>query len=105
MSYTHHTEAGERPQGPLGESSQARRRPGYHLGVSSGRAATLERPPAPTAAPINRWAVLLAIGVGAYMSALDNSIVNAILPILVADFRTDVATVEWVVTTYLLVQS
>ena len=74
------------------------------MSVSPGTA-TLERPPPETAGPANRWAVLLAVGVGAYMSALDNSIVNAILPILTRDFGTDVATIEWVVTTYLLVQS
>ena len=39
------------------------------------------------------------------MSALDNSIVNSILPILTRDFQTDVATIEWIVTTYLLVQT
>src|SRR5437773_1497654 len=64
------------------------------------------RPPqAPLAPEVRRWAVLAAVGVGAYMSALDNSIVNSILPILTQDFHTDVAAIEWVVTTYLLVQS
>lgn len=54
---------------------------------------------------VGRWMVLAAVAVGAYMSALDNSIVNAILPILTHDFGVDVATIEWVVTTYLLVQT
>ena len=39
------------------------------------------------------------------MSALDGSVVNTILPVITADFHTDVATIEWVVTTYLLVVS
>src|SRR5215813_11016107 len=60
---------------------------------------------APAVVTRGGWAVLLAVGVGAYMSALDNSIVNAILPILTQAFGTDVATIEWVVTVYLLVQS
>jgi EmrB/QacA subfamily drug resistance transporter len=39
------------------------------------------------------------------MSALDGSVVNAILPVIQAYFKTNVATVEWVVTIYLLVVS
>ncbi len=52
-----------------------------------------------------KWLVLLAIGIGTFMSALDGSVVNTILPVVTEYFRTDVATVEWVVTTYLLVVS
>jgi EmrB/QacA subfamily drug resistance transporter len=51
-----------------------------------------------------RW-VLLAVGTGTFMSALDGSVVNAILPVLRAELRTDVATIEWVVTVYLLTVS
>jgi EmrB/QacA subfamily drug resistance transporter len=49
--------------------------------------------------------VLAAVGTGAYMSALDGSIVNSILPVVTQAFNADVATIEWIVTTYLLVQS
>lgn len=52
-----------------------------------------------------KWWVLLAIGVGTFMSALDGSVVNIILPVVSQDFGTDVATIEWVVTVYLLVVS
>ena len=52
-----------------------------------------------------KWLVLLAIGIGTFMSALDGSVVNTILPVVTDYFKTDVATVEWVVTTYLLVVS
>lgn len=52
-----------------------------------------------------KWLVLVAIGVGTYMSALDGSVVNTILPVVTDYFKTDVATIEWVVTTYLLVVS
>jgi len=52
-----------------------------------------------------KWLVLLAIGIGTFMSALDGSVVNTILPVVTEYFRTDVATIEWVVTTYLLVVS
>jgi EmrB/QacA subfamily drug resistance transporter len=39
------------------------------------------------------------------MSALDGSVVNSLLPLLRSTLSTDVATVEWVVTVYLLVVS
>jgi len=57
-----------------------------------------------TAEP-RKWWVLVAIGTGTFMSALDGSVVNAILPVLRDELHTDVATVEWVVTVYLLVVS
>jgi hypothetical protein len=46
-----------------------------------------------------KWLVLVAIGVGTFMSALDGSVVNTILPVVTDYFQTDVATIEWVVTT------
>jgi EmrB/QacA subfamily drug resistance transporter len=49
--------------------------------------------------------VVGALGLGAYLSALDSSIVNAVLPVIAQSFGTDVTTIEWVVTSYLLVQS
>ncbi len=52
-----------------------------------------------------KWWVLLAIGVGTFMSALDGSVVNIVLPVVKLAFGTDVASVEWVVTVYLLVVS
>jgi EmrB/QacA subfamily drug resistance transporter len=52
-----------------------------------------------------KWLILAAIGVGTFMSALDGSVVNTILPIVTGYFHTTVATIEWVVTTYLLVVS
>jgi len=52
-----------------------------------------------------KWWVLIAIGTGTLMSALDGSVVNIILPILRDAFKSDVAGIEWVVTVYLLVLS
>jgi EmrB/QacA subfamily drug resistance transporter len=49
--------------------------------------------------------VLIAIGTGSFMSALDGSIVNTILPILRDTFQSNVAAIEWVVIVYLLVLS
>ncbi len=52
-----------------------------------------------------KWWVLIAVGVGSFMGALDSSVVNIVLPVVSHDFGADVATIEWVVTVYLLVVS
>ena len=52
-----------------------------------------------------KWWVLIAIGTGTFMSALDGSVVNTILPVVQKAFTSSVATIEWVVTIYLLVLS
>lgn len=52
-----------------------------------------------------KWWILIAIGVGTFMSALDGSVVNTILPVMRSQFGSDVASIEWVVTVYLLVVS
>ncbi|MGE5463753.1 MAG: MFS transporter, partial [Syntrophothermus sp.] len=52
-----------------------------------------------------KWWVLIAIGTGSFMAALDGSVVNTILPVLRDAFHSNVATIEWVVTVYLLVLS
>jgi EmrB/QacA subfamily drug resistance transporter len=50
-----------------------------------------------------KWWVLLAVGVGSFMGSLDASAVNIILPTLHRELGGSVATIEWVVTIYLLV--
>lgn len=52
-----------------------------------------------------KWGVLIAVGAGTYMSALDISVVNTVLPIVNKTFNSDIATVEWVVIIYLLLVS
>lgn len=52
-----------------------------------------------------RWWVLTAVGIGTFMSALDGSIVNTVLPLLREELHTTVAGIEWVTTVYLLVVS
>jgi EmrB/QacA subfamily drug resistance transporter len=49
--------------------------------------------------------VFIAIGTGSFMSALDGSVVNTILPILRNTFQSNIAAIEWVVIIYLLVLS
>jgi EmrB/QacA subfamily drug resistance transporter len=57
------------------------------------------------AADRRKWWVLASVGLGTFMSALDGSIVNALLPVLRDALGTTVAGIEWVVTIYLLVVS
>lgn len=58
-----------------------------------------------TSRPAQKWLVLLAVGIGTFMSALDSSVVNVILPVIRDYFHDDTAAVEWVVVIYLLVVS
>jgi EmrB/QacA subfamily drug resistance transporter len=53
----------------------------------------------------HKWWVLIAVGIGTFMSALDGSVVNTILPVLRSAFSSSIASIEWVVTVYLLVLS
>lgn len=55
--------------------------------------------------PRDRWLILIAIGVGTFMSALDGSIVNTLLPVMASDLHATIAGIEWVSTVYLLVVS
>jgi EmrB/QacA subfamily drug resistance transporter len=52
-----------------------------------------------------KWWVLIAIGISTFMSALDTSVVNTVLPVVNSSFNSDIATIEWVVIIYLLVVS
>jgi EmrB/QacA subfamily drug resistance transporter len=60
---------------------------------------------APDRARFSRNVIVAALALGAFLAALDNSIVNAILPVVAAAFGTDLTAIEWAVTAYLLVQS
>ena len=52
-----------------------------------------------------KWWILLSVGIGTFMSALDASIVNTILPVIRGGFDCNVATVQWTLTIYLLAVS
>lgn len=52
-----------------------------------------------------KWLIFLAVGLGAFMSAIASSVVNIVLPVVSQDFGVDLATIEWVVTVYLLIVS
>src|SRR5207248_2646023 len=52
-----------------------------------------------------KWRVLLTVGIGTFMWAVNGSVVNAVLPLMRRGLQVDFATIEWVVTIYLLVVS
>jgi EmrB/QacA subfamily drug resistance transporter len=52
-----------------------------------------------------KWWILFTVGIGTFMSALDTSVVNTVLPVIRSDFGVELATIQWVVTIYLLVVS
>jgi EmrB/QacA subfamily drug resistance transporter len=52
--------------------------------------------------PVEKWWVMVGIGLGVLMYTIDTSIVNIALPTLVRDLRTDFATVQWVGLSYVL---
>ena len=65
----------------------------------------LENPQPPVGGTDSKNWILLAVGVGSFMSAVDAGAVNTILPVLRHSFGSDVGLIEWVVTIYLLVVS
>lgn len=52
-----------------------------------------------------KWLVLAAIGASTFMTALDTSVVNAVLPVINRSLGSQITTIQWVVTIYLLVVS
>jgi EmrB/QacA subfamily drug resistance transporter len=78
--------------------------PGGGGGGRGGSASGQARPlPGDEVPALEHWGLpLLAMVVGAFMSLLDSSIVNVAIPTMEHVFSVNTATVEWVVTIYLL---
>lgn len=53
----------------------------------------------------SKWWVFVAVGLGTFMTAVDSSVVNTILPVLRDFFKTDISSMQWVVIIFLLVVS
>lgn len=53
----------------------------------------------------NRWIILLTVVFMTFMACLDSSIVNVALPVMSARLAVSMASIEWVVTSYLIVIS
>jgi EmrB/QacA subfamily drug resistance transporter len=47
----------------------------------------------------------VAVGIGTFMTALDTSVVNTVLPVIGQNFGEPITSVEWIITIYLLVLS
>ncbi|KJR49278.1 MDR-type permease [Desulfosporosinus sp. I2] len=52
--------------------------------------------------PNYRWYVLATVAIGTFMATLDSSIVNVALPTISSQLNSDLSTLQWVVTAYLL---
>lgn len=50
-------------------------------------------------------AIVVAVGIGTFMSALDTSVINLAMPLIQKDFGVSMSMLEWVLTAYLLVVS
>lgn len=53
----------------------------------------------------DRWWILLIVVISPFMATLDSSIVNVALPTIAQELNADMASIEWVVTSYLIVIS
>lgn len=53
----------------------------------------------------HKWWVLVSVGIGTFMTALDGSVVNAVLPVITRDLHSDILITSWAVTVFLLVLS
>lgn len=90
-------------------SAEARSASNREAAQAASRDAAARRRAAATAmvevSRARRLAVIGALGVGTFVTALSNSVLNAILPLIAEAFQTDISAVEWIITTFLLVQS
>lgn len=50
-----------------------------------------------------KWLTMIVVSIGTFMATLDASIVNVSLPTIMSSLHTNLATVQWVVSIYLLV--
>ena len=53
----------------------------------------------------NRWIILFIVVMLPFMACLDSSIVNVALPVMANKLSVSMASIEWVVTSYLIVIS
>jgi len=52
-----------------------------------------------------KWWVLLSIGMGNFVSGVNSSVTNTVLPLIAREFQADISTVAWVLMAYLVVLS
>ncbi len=51
---------------------------------------------------VSFWPIIIAIGMGNFVAALSSTTVTIMLPVFMKDFLTDIVTVQWVITGYML---
>jgi DHA2 family multidrug resistance protein len=68
-------------------------------------APTAEAIAEPQPVSAHKWAVAMAVMLGAFLQRLDTSIVNVALPYMQQSFATGVEQISWVVTSYLVALS
>ncbi|MGQ9426272.1 DHA2 family efflux MFS transporter permease subunit [Gilvimarinus sp. F26214L] len=57
---------------------------------------------APPAIPLRTWQIAAVIGIGSFMVMLDTTVANLALESIRADFQSDLATIQWTITAYLI---
>lgn len=53
----------------------------------------------------HKYLILLAVGMGTFMTALDASVINTVLPVINIYFKSNITSIQWIVVIYLLVVS
>ena len=54
---------------------------------------------------LGQYSAFAGLAVGAFMGPLDGSMVNSMLPVLTRELQVEIATTEWILTIYMLIQS
>jgi MFS family permease len=67
----------------------------------NGRSSTAEA----RRARLGQYSAFAGLAVGAFMGPLDGSMVNSMLPVLTRELNAELATTEWLLTIYMLIQT
>ena len=53
----------------------------------------------------DKWLVAISVTLGMFMSLMDHTIVNVAIPVMQTSFGADIASVQWVITIYMITQA
>src|SRR4051812_44293344 len=73
-----------------------------NAGAQDGARATLARA---DAGRLGAYSAFAGVAVGAFVSPLDGSMVNSMLPILTQELNVEISTSGWLLTIYMLIQT
>src|SRR5215207_8907238 len=68
-------------------------------------AETIAAPSRQRAGRLGQYSAFAGLAVGAFLGPLDGSMVNSMLPVLTRELGVDLATTEWLLTIYMLIQT